>query len=1121
MFTLTENFRLYDENSKPYGIRIQSSSNLWHKHAFASSEGYRVASGGNKYFLDTPKTDTFESRFVFSFGALDMYAGVSVYFGYDPETFSGFELRAEWQKNNKTLAFRIFEIINEQESEIAASIVEQIDFPSSECEYIIEVNRKEDNIFSKIGDCEVNFQNICSEEGYVGFSRPFFSTPVIFKEATVTVNCETKELNEFKVEIPLVNGGTMPLTMEYTFFEVDGKKYLKSTLDGGPQYRSDETYKPYPCNRRGQYQVERWFMDRPYFTCNNKKFLLKNGEVNLADPHLAWKNILTKLIPYSQLPISVTVPVGDEQIEEIGFGYEQLWVEGYSTQKGKAEFRFSPSGEYLGQKVFEDTFTLCSPSDKKAVKRIPETVFDYSTVKTHFENNHYFAEDETIVFRIDENTNKKFITYKAVLQDVYGDFLEDLEVKDLTITHAPLPVGVYRIFLSVYYGGQPFKTVDTVFEVFDELGEKSAPLESGLPMLFSTPNEQQYLDHDPFNPWAKKASCNSEHFYSCTAYTGHVAEHKRIWEITKLFGREWYVWLSNNRAMIDYDLDKHLDIIKNADYVYYPSEYEWAVLRSDFNVPARWKQMPKLRELLDKFLAERPGSAQQIGLVKGEPVTIEVIAKLHQHYQNEWYLYAHKAIKEMFVRQNEELKEYNPKFKRACYGPFSVYIATMRTTKLSEMFGFECGDTLSDVIYTGFAQFEDYPYSCAYQSYRGAFGVGASLVDTPKLKIYPEQYRTSRGGCIDGAVFYANPPIGTYKVPLWFNTTHAREFVYNTPRKTADGYAYWDTYGFMNRDFNEDENDAFVRDWKYVLKYQPKNPLKSIAYVCSFNNSDDGFDGDYPSALRSAYNISEEGIGYLYESSRLAGLPAGFFLDWENLKTLTEDDTDVLVLPSTEGVDEQTLQKIRQLHANGVALIAVSKVDGLEDLFGVKKHPQNVKFTEIHTPEGEHEGVYPMEVTANYVENGAKCILYASQYPAIFIHKNTALFNISPAAMGRTWFFKLLDLARTSNSQLLRNTVNQLLEKLSTPLAKADNCGITLFETQKGEKILLAIDYSDHNEAVMDVAEEKTIWFKTTQFKDAVSVDGKPLRKFISDAGILEGVALPLRNHESALIKLI
>ena len=89
--------------------------------------------------------------------------------------------------------------------------------------------------------------------------------------------------------------------------------------------------------------VESWYLNTPYFTYNGKKFLMKKGEINIVDPGLAWKEIQFKLIPYELLPLSITVSVekdGDEK-DRFGFGYEELCVEGYNNQRGKAEFIFA------------------------------------------------------------------------------------------------------------------------------------------------------------------------------------------------------------------------------------------------------------------------------------------------------------------------------------------------------------------------------------------------------------------------------------------------------------------------------------------------------------------------------------------------------------------------------------------------------------------------------------------------------------------------------------------------------------------------------------------------------------------------------------------------------------
>ena len=444
----------------------------------------------------------------------------------------------------------------------------------------------------------------------------------------------------------------------------------------------------------------------------------------------------------------------------------------------------------------------------------------------------------------------------------------------------------------------------------------------------------------------------------------------------------------------------------------------------------------------------------------------------------------------------------------------------MRTTKITEAYGYAQGDALSDLIYTGFAQFEDYPYPCAYHTYRGAFGAGASLVHSPKLVIYPEQYKPLPGGCIDGAVYFANPPVGKYIVPNWFCTTSAREYVYNTPRKTEGGFTYWNTYGFMKSDPTDSEIDMFIRDWKHVLNHQPKRPMRSAVYVCEFDSADDGFETDYP-GWTAPHNISEEGVGYLYETSRFAGLPAGFFASWKTLLEISPEDTDLIVLPSTATAPPEVIAHIRSLSEAGVSIIAVSRVDGLEDLFGVKYAPSEAHFYGIDSG-NEHEAVYPYTAPLRYESNGAEVLLTADGAPAIFRQGKNALFNISPSAMGRSYFFVNVDNARSSISPLLRKTCVELMRDLSRPTAVTSDgkCGITMFEDANGNKMLLVVDYSEHDQTKLDEVREKVIMFPDSTLRGAECVDGKPLGSLIGSDGVLEGVVVRLRAHESALILL-
>jgi hypothetical protein len=236
--------------------------------------------------------------------------------------------------------------------------------------------------------------------------------------------------------------------------------------------------------------------------------------------------------------------------------------------------------------------------------------------------------------------------------------------------------------------------------------------------------------------------------------------------------------------------------------------------------------------------------------------------------------------------------------------------------------------------------------------------------------------------------------------------------------------------------------------------------------------------------------------------------------------TITAEDTDLLVLPSTLSAPADAIKKIRELYSNGVSLIAVSRVDGLEDIFGVRYAPKKVKFNLIET-ESEKDSVYPYEEEVRYESDGAECILTASGVPAIFKKGRTAVLNISPNAIGRTYFYENAENARSSNNELLRKTINNLILDLSSPIAISDGAGITMLKDTSDNTILLAIDYSRHDQSELSLARESVIRFNEGEYTDAESVTGIPMRKLISKSGRLDGVVLTLRQHESAIIKLI
>ncbi|MBR3576007.1 MAG: hypothetical protein IKL42_01230, partial [Clostridia bacterium] len=212
----------------------------------------------------------------------------------------------------------------------------------------------------------------------------------------------------------------------------------------------------------------------------------------------------------------------------------------------------------------------------------------------------------------------------------------------------------------------------------------------------------------------------------------------------------------------------------------------------------------------------------------------------------------------------------------------------------------------------------------------------------------------------------------------------------------------------------------------------------------------------------------------------------------------------------------------RALYNAGVSLVAVSRVDGLEDLFGVKYAPSEVRFYGVDSKD-EHEDVFPYTAPARYESDGAEVVLSTEGTPAIFRHNRTVLYNISPAVIGRSYFYEKVENARTSVSDLLYKTSIGLMRELSRPTAFTENgkCGITMFKDTNGNTILLVLDYSEHDQSKLNNEDDKMVVLPDSIWHDAEAIDGKPLRKLIGKDGKLEGVVVNLRHHESALIRLV
>jgi len=354
----------------------------------------------------------------------------------------------------------------------------------------------------------------------------------------------------------------------------------------------------------------------------------------------------------------------------------------------------------------------------------------------------------------------------------------------------------------------------------------------------------------------------------------------------------------------------------------------------------------------------------------------------------------------------------------------------------------------------------------------------------------------------------------------YFNVTHSYEYVYNTAHLTTDGFSYWRNRGFMQRDFTEEFTDEFIRGWKNVVNFAPDRPMRSIAYLSEVPKDEDEWNG----YLSCVSNQSNAGLGYVYQTSRLSGIPNGFTVSRDSLMTLTPEMTDCLVLTSLKHADDDMTAKIRQLYDSGVSLIAVSDVSGLDDIFGVRKCPKKHNIYKLSDSDGNHERIFPNEAEFMYQPEDAEILLSASgdedESPVLMRKDRTLIINANIDKLGcQTYGIRAPNYYAANISKLLGSSLGAAMKLLTAPVCESDCCGITLLKDKKGRALLLAIDYSDYDLADKDRRWESTISFNIEGITGIETLYGdKPI--ILRENGGVKKISISLHQQECALFML-
>lgn len=1153
MFELYENFLCCDDNKQPYSFNVERHTDIDNLHAKVENGVFALNSIGNRFIFNTPELSGFSVEITFGFTCIyEFKPNFNVIFYYNKKTRTGEGLRLQYNLD-KTVTLSYISVNGMNVREISSVTISDIEIKEGE-KYRIDFSVKNGILNGII--CENKFSFKVSEQcGYIALERKNYIGALLLYDCLVTSEdaiTETLLVPERTVDIPLNDGGDIPYKLTWKIQKENEVTYIYLKLDGGTSTREKNKD-----DRPGQYLAETDILRTPYVLIvsgirRSEKIYFFNDSEILSDSNVYWE-CLKAYWNCPEIPIEKKVAISESLADDnmnIIYGYDKFEATGYMAQAGNnSEFVFDSSGKLLygGSALGESVFEIKSPQDKMVLSYVPDDCYEYDAVLKHLKDNHYFSVDEPISLGLIMRTrlNPEYIKIKAQIRDIYDrEIIADFEPSKVceswlfgyqsimcNVEYGKMKEGLYRIAFFVYYGDSVYKRIERVFEVYDENSKISPATAVGLPYVFSMPNEQKWLSRNTFDLWNPMPSCDCEHFISAVTDTPVEAERKKVWKVIKPFKREWFAWLEH-RTCKDWNLENHIDVVKNCDYLYYPAPVELYPLRNDIFLLRTYLKNRQMRIYLYEFLSENSLLREQLSfnvssegdvISKNEKVdfTYDMLKELLNLCYCEWLGFVQGKLNDNILHQNRELAKINKNFKRSAYGPFNQYTSCTLSYHSIRAYGLIPDERLSKNVYTGFAIFEDYPYACSYQTYRGAFGVMTTLLHVPNLRLYPEQYSdSSYGGCIDGAVKFAHAPMGAYVIEPYMNSTHMFEFVFNTPYHTEKGYRYWNTYAFHRRDFSAEQWDRVVRDWKYVLDYKPKRPLKTIAFAADYTDKEDVFDKRIKTLADTAsvLNRSEQAHGYLYDCCREAGINAGFAIKLDALDTLKANECSALILPTLKYAGADVINEIRRLHGEGVALIAVSDISGLEDLFGVHETKQKVNIDTI-CYDGEKENIYPVETELYYSADMAETVLCSEDgLPIVMKYNNALLLNAATTDLGYECFEGMEGKGRRSISKLLRRCIKSYVRSLNKQPVLGDNVGVTLFETEFGDTVLMAIDYTPFDNRAHS---EKMAVVRISMQGIYGAVSDTPINQVKNEKGELVELRFPILPHGFSFIKLL
>ena len=675
-------------------------------------------------------------------------------------------------------------------------------------------------------------------------------------------------------------------------------------------------------------------------------------------------------------------------------------------------------------------FKIISPDNKKICKRIPKDIPFYNDALAFAQNNHFFIEEEAVKFKVVvDSRDKKLDKILALItiEDVFGNKLKNYEIpfrspENLSFIDGAkrfsteffeideLDIGVYHICVRIF--GAALETQRYTFEVMPENSQDlCAPLASGLPKLW--PNILSGIKNEHFHPWSH-ATVDTIHYNSGGNNYFEIAKEWHAPELLHIYGREWLYHVGNGLGQRnDYDADH--DLIPQSDCTSIILGH-----RYDLWGKAYYKR-PFVFETLLKFLKSNEFIEAEHGILNFEnltqssprELTQEEFLELFKHNWKKWIVFFTKFNTQRVKGLSGKISDVSNSCKPFSFCPvYPTYGSNYKSAYFPLLFGIDLRDNFAQ-YFPGANGFEDYPFSSGYPIAKGIYSLASCKLEAPDLPLHPEVFAIN-GETLDARVVFANPPLGQSDPPYGFLIKQFYEYSFAVTWFNEKGFNYWRDHGYHIKTFDRENYQELLYAYSFISKVTPEKPLRTSAFIFSrdaclahpdyYEHDEDLFAGG------SVVNTAEEAVAFAYEEARRDGQQAGFVMKLEDIGHLSPEDVDTLILPPLCGVDEKCKMNIRKLHSQGVALLGFENVDGLEDLFGIKK---SVEKTITHIIPGTHlsarelEGLYEEtkhELCAiNHELAGAETLLATPEGdPILTLYNKTSFFTLPPTFVKRS-----------------------------------------------------------------------------------------------------------------------